>query len=41
MEESTYSEDLGVDGRIIIKLIFRQQGGWVWDWVIWLEIRSQ
>jgi hypothetical protein len=33
-----YSEDLGVDGRIILKWILGRWGGKVWTGFIWLSI---
>jgi hypothetical protein len=33
-----YSGDLGVDGRIILKLILRKQSWRVWIGFIWLRI---
>jgi hypothetical protein len=31
-------EDLGIDGKIILKLILRKQGGKVWTGFVWLRI---
>jgi hypothetical protein len=31
-------EDLGVDGKIMIRWILRKQGGMVWTGLIWLSI---
>jgi hypothetical protein len=30
MKESRHLDDLGIDGRIILKLILKQQDGMVW-----------
>jgi hypothetical protein len=38
LEESHLSENLRVDGRILLKWIFRQQGWKMWTELIWLEI---
>jgi hypothetical protein len=34
-----HSEDLGVDGRILLKRIIRKRGG-VWILLVWLRIRG-
>jgi hypothetical protein len=34
------SEDLHVDGRIILKLIFRKSGERVWIGLIWIRIET-
>jgi hypothetical protein len=34
-----HSENLGADGRIILKLILRKEGGRVWTALIWLRNR--
>lgn len=36
LKERDEFEDLGVDGRIILKKIFKQSFGRVWTWFIWL-----
>jgi hypothetical protein len=33
-------EDLGIDGTIILKLIFRKWDGEAWTGSIWLRIRT-
>jgi hypothetical protein len=33
-----HSEDLGVDGRIILEWILGKEGGYVWTGYIWLRI---
>jgi hypothetical protein len=35
-----HSEDLGVDGWIILEWIFGKQGGNVWNRCIWLGIET-
>jgi hypothetical protein len=37
LKERDCSEDLGVDGRIILKCILRKECLWVWIELIWLR----
>ena len=39
-EEKAYLEDPGVDGRIILRWIFRKWNAGAWTELIWLRIRS-
>jgi hypothetical protein len=36
LKERDHSEDLGVDGKIILECIIGKQGGKVWSGFIWL-----
>jgi hypothetical protein len=38
LREGDHLEDLGVDGRIILKRIFKKWGGMAWPGLIWLRI---
>jgi hypothetical protein len=38
LRERDHLKDLGTDGRIILKLIFKKQDGEAWTGLIWLRI---
>jgi hypothetical protein len=38
LRERDHREDLGIDGKIIIKLIFKEWKGELWTGLIWLRI---
>jgi len=40
LKERDHSEDLGIDGRTIMKLILGKQCGKLWTRFIWLNIRT-
>jgi hypothetical protein len=40
LKERDHSEDLGVDGRIILEWISGEGGGKVWTGFIWLRIET-
>jgi hypothetical protein len=33
-------EDLGVDGKVILRLIFKEEGGRVWTGFIWFRLEN-
>jgi hypothetical protein len=35
-----HSEDMDIDGRIILGWVLRKQGGKVWTGFVWLRIRA-
>jgi hypothetical protein len=38
LKEKDHSEELGVDGKIILEWILQKEGGKVWTGYIWLRI---
>ena len=41
LRERDHLEYLGVDGRIILRLIFRNWDGWATDWINLVEVRDR
>jgi hypothetical protein len=40
LRERDNLKDIGVDERIILKLVFKKWNGWAWTGVIWLRIET-
>jgi hypothetical protein len=40
LKQKDYSENLHVDGRIILNIIIRKEGGRMWTAVMWLRTRT-
>jgi hypothetical protein len=38
LRERNHLEDRGIDGKVIIRWIFRKWGGWAWTGLMWLRI---
>jgi len=38
MKENDHSEEVGVDGKIILEWILRKRGGDVWTGFMWLKV---
>jgi hypothetical protein len=39
-ERKVHLEDLGLDGKIILRWILRKWNNWAWSGSIWLRIRK-
>jgi hypothetical protein len=38
VEGRNHSEDTGIDGRIILKGVYKEYGGQLWNGFMWLRI---
>jgi hypothetical protein len=40
VKERDHWEDLGLDGKLILKWLFKKWNGWTWTGLIWLRIEA-